>query len=69
MALDEIITGAQLASTAEAGSGSAFKSRRASSTAAPHAKSRPVMRRQPEPTGMCFDALSDRLAAMRSARQ
>ena len=69
MALDEIITGAQLAATSEANTGTAFKSRRTPSPAAPRAKSRPVMRRQPEPTGMCFDALSDRLAAMRNTRQ
>jgi len=66
MALDEITTGSQLEAISETGSIAAFKSRRTANGSAPRAKSRPVMRRQPEPTGLCFDALSDRLAAMRS---
>lgn len=66
MALDEIMTGSQLAASSEQGPTMAFKSRRSAFDSAPRAKSRPVTRQQPEPTGMCFDALSDRLAAMRN---
>ena len=65
MALDAITNASDTPTSSEnRNESAAFKSRRAP-TAAPRTISRPVQRRQPEPTGMCFDALSDRLTAMR----